>query len=144
MSEVNPAMLAQQARERGTPVIELEPCDKCRHPEAKYFYQREGRTQNGCLWCRYVDGKTTQADSLEVVPYLGEVDENGIGLVMGKRRCKCGNKMKLAVNAYGVNAGKCSECAKHQFEEKEHGKEFKRVNRAVSAKVHKLALLQRL
>ncbi|ECE7034320.1 hypothetical protein D6416_23505 [Salmonella enterica subsp. enterica] len=136
--DLTPAMLAEEAVKRGTPVIELEPCDKCRHPEAVYFYQREGRTHNGCLWCRHVEGKAPlSANGLEVVPYLGEVDENGVGLVMGKRRCKCGNKMKLAVNAYGVNAGKCSECAKQAWEEKEHGKEFKRVNRAVSAKVHK-------
>ncbi|ELY2922583.1 hypothetical protein SMC70_004084 [Cronobacter sakazakii] len=137
-TDLTPAMLAEEATKRGTPVIELEPCDKCRHPQAIYFYQREGRTHNGCLWCRHVEGKAPlSANGLEVVPYLGEVDENGVGLMMGKRRCKCGNKMKLAVNAYGVNAGKCSECAKLAWEEKEHGKEFKRVNRTVSAKVHK-------
>ncbi|EGN0091369.1 hypothetical protein III71_004572 [Salmonella enterica subsp. enterica serovar Newport] len=136
--DLTPAMLAEEAVKRGTPVIELEPCDKCRNPAAIYFYQREGRTHNGCLWCRHIEGKAPlSANGLEVVPYLGEVDENGVGLVVGKRRCKCGNKMKLAVNAYGVNAGKCSECARLAWEEKEHGKEFKRVNRTVSAKVHK-------
>ncbi|EAA5616372.1 hypothetical protein DQE67_25170 [Salmonella enterica subsp. enterica] len=136
--DLTPAMLAEEAVKRGTPIIELEPCEKCRNPAAIYFYQREGRTHNGCLWCRHVEGKAPlSANGLEVVPYFGEVDENGVGLVVGKRRCKCGNKMKLAVNAYGVNAGKCSECARVAWEQKEHGKEFKRVNRTVSAKVHK-------
>ncbi|MEB6381676.1 hypothetical protein MXM41_22545, partial [Leclercia adecarboxylata] len=139
IEQITPATLAAAARAiRNTPIIELEPCDKCRHPEAIYFYQREGRTHNGCLWCRHIE--ETSSGSLEVVPYLGEVDENGVGLVMGKRRCKCGNKMKLAVNAYGTNAGKCSECARQAWEAKEYGKEFKRVNRSVSAKVHKFVV----
>ncbi|ELU2973595.1 hypothetical protein QO636_004500 [Salmonella enterica] len=139
---LNPAMLAEQARAKGTPVIELEACDKCRNPEAIYFYQREGRTHNGCLWCRHVEGKALlSANSNSAFLTAVMVDENDEPIRMGRACAVCGSKVRLVNAAYGAkNKGACRECSIHQQTEKQMGKEFKRLNRTVSNKVHKFVV----
>lgn len=140
MTNLTPALLAAQARERGTPILELEPCDKCREPAAIYFYEREGRTHNGCLWCRHVEGKAplTATDNQEVLTPAMLVDDNGVPVYEGRACAECGNKIRIVGTAYGSkNKGACLECALHQQEERQHGKEIKRLNRATTQKVHK-------
>ncbi|EHT9123594.1 hypothetical protein KYU33_004669 [Salmonella enterica] len=139
MTTTTPAILAEQARKRGTPILELAPCEKCREPSAIYFYEREGRAHNGCLWCHYIESRLENAaDKQELLTTAYEADDNGNAIYQG-RACKvCGGKTRLVGTAYGTkNKGACLVCAVHQQSEKEHGKEIKRLNRAVTEKAHK-------
>lgn len=142
ITALTPMMLAEQARANGTAILEGEPCPKCREPDAIFFYARPkeqgaGVRPNGCLWCRHLDAKSATPNQ-EVLTSAEMVDDNGNAIYEG-RACKvCGGKTRLKETAYGTkNKGACLACAIHQQAEREHGKEIKRVNRAVSQKVHK-------
>lgn len=127
--------LAADARSRGTPILRLEPCEKCGCP---YYYQRDGRQHNGCLSC-HNDRKMANANQGFLTSFM--LDENGVPVREGRACKECGNKLRIVERAYGTkNKGACRECAVKAHAEKEHGKEIKRVNRAVSAKVHKFII----
>ena len=136
---MTPKELADQAINKGTPIIELEPCTKCGNPDAVFYYQRKGRKHNGCLWCHFQDNNSllTKANQ-EVLTSVKIVDDSGNPIYYGRACKECGEKVRIVGTAYGTkNKGACLNCAIHQQEERMHGKEIKRLNRAVTQKVHK-------
>jgi len=66
------------------------------------------------------------------------VDENGVELYEGRACKECGSKIRLSQRAYGSrNIGACRECAIHQQQEREHGKQLKRLSVLVNEHTHK-------
>ncbi|EPD6685270.1 hypothetical protein ACSDH9_004097 [Cronobacter sakazakii] len=125
--------LESQLKDKGTPYVVLEPCDKCGCP---IYYYRKGRRHNGCVGC-FMSAKSANAKQV-VLTSIQEVDENGTPIYIGRACKECGNKIRLGERAYGAkNIGACRACAIHQQQQREHGKEIKRVNTVVSRATHK-------
>ncbi|EIF1022366.1 hypothetical protein LE610_004403 [Salmonella enterica] len=145
-TDLTPALLAEKAKSKGIAILESEPCQKCREGTAIYFYARpkesgEGVRANGCLWCRHLEGNDLEAvPNSQVLTSAVMVDDNGVPIYEGRACSSCGSKVRIGVAAYGMAKGKCRACAIHQQEEQRHGKEIKRVNRAVTQKVHKFVV----
>ncbi|EJY3357269.1 hypothetical protein OGA58_004475 [Salmonella enterica] len=145
MNQVTPALLAEQARAKGTAILTGEPCTKCREPEAIYFYARpkdsgEGLRVNGCLWCRHIESRLGATANSNFLTPATMTDDNGTPIYEG-RACKvCRSKMRLGVHAYGSKQGTCRACAIHQQQEKEHGKQIKRASQRATAKLHKVTV----
>lgn len=107
ISEVDgftPLGLAVRAMQRGTEIKEGALCQKCNHKQAKYYYTRHGRKDNGCIWCRHLEGKT-DAKIIGVV----EIAANGAEIYHGKRKCStCGSLTKLIKRQHNTNCYECS------------------------------------
>lgn len=144
MEQKTPEILADNARKRGTPIITGEPCQKCREPNAIYYYVRptvKGQRANGCLWCHYVENRLNATDNQELLTPATMVDDNGTPIYEGRACGKCGSNIRIVGTAYGSkNKGACLSCTLEQQREREHGKQIKRVNRAVTEKVHKFVV----
>lgn len=146
MERITPAILAEQAQQRGTAVITGEPCQKCREPEAIYFYVRpkdsgEGLRSNGCLWCRHIEARLNASDKEHFLTPATMTDEHGNAVYEG-RACKvCKGRLRFTDRPYGAsNAGSCCACTIHQHTEREHGKQIKRASQRATAKLHKFVV----
>lgn len=105
-----PFLRAERAKKRGTNIINDKPCQKCKHPNAIYYYMREisGKAKpNGCVWCAYISNTEPAPIKADVV----EVKENGVLVYQGRACRKCGSKEHLAVKAFGAKANACYECS---------------------------------
>lgn len=120
--------LKQQLIERKTAFVELEPCEKC---GCSVYYYRKGRKHNGCVNC-HVSAKNNH----EVPTPATMIDEQGTPIYEGRACSVCGSRVRIGVAAYGANKGKCRDCAIHQQQEREHGKQLTRLSVAVSKHAH--------
>lgn len=119
-----PLLLAQRAMQRGTEIKEGEHCKKCNHHQARFYYVRHGRKDNGCIWCRHLEGKT-DAKITGVV----EVAAGGVEIYHGKRRCStCGSKTKLIKRQHNTN---CYECSVERASEAVGQKAVQRANQVI-------------
>lgn len=119
-----PLLLAQRAMQRGTEIKEGEYCKKCNHHQARFYYVRHGRKDNGCIWCRHLEGKT-DAKITGVV----EVAAGGVEIYHGKRRCStCGSTTKLIKRRHNTN---CYECSVERASEAVGQKAVQRANQVI-------------
>lgn len=135
MNEVgSPKWLAERAIKKGIKIIVGDVCPKGCHTNAIYYYERkETKGKNGCMYCAFIDKNRSDVDTNGVT----WLDDNGVRVYEGLRRCKCKSKVKLAENAYGSNAGRCRDCAIEKQNEQQYGKAFRRMNTIVNSKAHK-------
>lgn len=145
-NNTTPETLAQQAIERGTPVLMLDPCDKCKNEKAIYFYQRKGRTHNGCLWCHWVDGKQPIEPPAEATPSIIAnchllTTEDGLSITKGKRACtSCGGVWRLSKGQLGKRKGACVNCARSDYYDSQQSKSLKRTEAKAKDKLHKFVV----
>ncbi|EIX1194818.1 hypothetical protein MJV30_004452 [Salmonella enterica] len=110
------------SQERGVNIATGNPCKKCSHPNAIYYYTRpkkngDGVILNGCIWCAFVMDKEPPAIKADVL----ETKPDGTLIYTG-RKCRnagCDCKEHLAVKAHGAKAGACYECAIRAASERE-------------------------
>ncbi|MFW3387803.1 UNVERIFIED_CONTAM: hypothetical protein RF648_17520, partial [Kocuria sp. CPCC 205274] len=128
--------LILRLEERQTPYVILEPCEKC---QGEVYYARKGRRHNGCVQCRfYADDATATGNSLP--QEASEIDGNGVRIYNGRACRVCGENTRIGENAYHAKKGSCRSCAIHQQQEREQGKQLKRLSSAVNEQAHKFVV----
>ncbi|EEJ7264234.1 hypothetical protein S780_25085 [Salmonella enterica] len=119
-----PRLLAERAMKRGTEIKEGEKCQKCGHQQARFYYVRHGRKDNGCIWCRHLEGKT-DAKIIGVV----EIAADGTEIYHGKRKCgTCGSLTKLIKRQHNTN---CYECSIERASEAAGQKAIRRADQTI-------------
>ncbi len=127
--------LKQDLESKGTPFVEWEPCEVC---GCTVYYFREGRKHNGCVNCH--NAKKDSANGNSLPQSADMVDGNGVRIYEGRACSTCRNTIRIGENAYGVKAGKCRACAIHQQQEREQGKQLKRITTATNEHAHKFVV----
>lgn len=101
-----PLLLAEKAKARGTEIKEGARCTECNHPQARYYYVRQGRDHNGCLWCHHLADRTP-ANIIGIV----EVKPDGTEIFHGRKCSVCGETERLIKPTFGAKAKACYYCA---------------------------------
>ncbi|HCL5276689.1 TPA: hypothetical protein N2G37_004365 [Salmonella enterica] len=135
---MNIEQIKQQLTNNKTPFVELEPCSQC---GGTVYYYRKGRRHNGCVMCRMNKLNSATAKGNSLPQEAAMIDGNGVRLYEAKRCCKdCGGRTRLSENAYGAKAGRCHACAIHQQQEREQGKQIKRLTTTTNEHAHKFVV----
>lgn len=127
--------LKQDLESKGTPFVELEPCEVC---GCTVYYFREGRKHNGCVNCHNTKKDSANGNSLPQSADM--VDGNGVRIYEGRACSTCRSTIRIGENAYGVKAGTCRACAIHKQQEREQGKQLKRITTATNEHAHKFVV----
>lgn len=119
----------EKALSNGTEVMEAKACKVC---GCTHYYVRHDAgypRKNGCIVCKAVKAEAKMRKTMMV-------DENGVGVYLGKACSVCGGYTRLSDAAYGAKKGACRECALEKQITKEYGKEFARLQRKSNHHTH--------